>query len=125
MSRSCKYVGDALAPNVGRISQAHINDTRDIHHRMRRNQAKSRLVSFDVKSLFTNILIAETIDIIRDDSVGPHPLFDLPISPLVFCDLLYVLTSYNQFTFEGPYYRQTRGVPMGSRQSPAMSNIFM
>ena len=48
MSRSCKWAGDALAPNVGRILQAHIKDTRDFHHRMRRNQAKGRLVSFDV-----------------------------------------------------------------------------
>ena len=86
---------------------------------------KGRLVSFDVKSLFTNIPIAETIDVIRDHCVGPHPLFDLPINPLVFCDLLHVLTSYNQFNFDGTYYRQTSGVPMGSSLSPAMSNIFM
>ena len=83
------------------------------------------MVSFDVKSLFTNIPIAETIDVIRDHSTGPNPLFDLPINPTVFCDLLHVLTSYNQFNFEGTYYRQSSGVPMGSSLSPAMSNIFM
>ena len=61
MSRSCKWAADALAPCVGRISQVHIKDTRDFHDRIKRSGARGRLVSFDFKSLFTNIPVEEVI----------------------------------------------------------------
>ena len=125
MSRSCKWAGEALKPNIGRMSTSHIKDTRDFHQRLQRSKAKGRLVSFDVTSLYTNIPVAETIDVIRQHSKGSNPLYDLPIDPDVFCDLLEVLTAFNQFSFMGQYYRQCSGVPMGSSLSPGFSNIYM
>ena len=40
ISRSCKWTADILSPYVGRISTAHIRDTRDFHTRVSRCQAR-------------------------------------------------------------------------------------
>ena len=75
MSRSCKWAADILSPYVGRISTAHILDTRDFHTRVSRSKARGRLVSLDVRSLYTNIPVAEAIDVIREHSTGTNPTF--------------------------------------------------
>ena len=126
MSNSSKWLAGQLASCVGLISQAHIRNTRDFHNRVKRSKAKGRLLSLDVKSLFTNIPLDEVIDIIRSHSIGPDPLYrNFPIDPEIFCNLLKVTTSFNQFNFMGEYYRQISGVPMGSSLSPILANIFM
>ena len=40
MSRSCKWAADILSPYVGRITTAHIRDTRDFYTRVSRCQAR-------------------------------------------------------------------------------------
>ena len=68
----------------------------------------------------------ECIEVIRDHSTGPSPAFkDLPVDPNIFCELLTLCTSFNQFSFLDQHYRQVSGLPMGSSLSPVMSNIYM
>ena len=125
-SRSSRWAAQQLQGYVGLISEAHIKSTRDFHEKVNRNKAKGRLLSLDIKSLFTNIPVEETIDVIKSYSTGPKPLFkDLPIEPNLFCELLKVCTSFNQFSFAGKHYRQVTGVPMGSSLSPVLANIYM
>ena len=92
---------------------------------MRRSKAKGRLLSLDVKSLFTNIPVEEVINVVRTHSTGPNPTFSLPVNPEIFCDILKVCTSFNQFCFNGKYYRQIAGVPMDSSLLPVMADIYM
>ena len=125
MSHGSKWAATQLSACVGLISQAHIKDTRDFFDKVRRSKAKGRLLSLDVKSLFTNIPVEEAIEVVRTHSTGPNPTFSLPVNPEIFCDILKVCTSFNQFCFNGKYYRQIAGVPMGSSLSPAMANIYM
>jgi hypothetical protein len=71
------------------------------------------MVSFDVVSLFTQVPISETMDLLR-------PLFGENILPL----FRHVLsTSY--FTVNGEFYGQTDGVAMGSPLSPVIANFYM
>ena len=68
----------------------------------------------------------EAIDVVRSYSSGPTPLFKyLPIDSEYFCELLEVVTSFNQFHFLGQHYHQIMGLPMGSSLSLVLSNIYM
>ena len=124
MSRGSKWAAQQLSACVGLISKAHVKDTRDFYEKVRHCKAKGRLLSLDVTSLFTNIPVNEVIEVVRDHSTGTNPTFILP-DPEIFCDILKVCISFNQFCFDSKYYRQITGLPMGSSLSPVLANIFM
>ncbi|XP_047985276.1 uncharacterized protein LOC125225561 [Leguminivora glycinivorella] len=76
------------------------------------------MVSFDVTSLFTNVPVAETIELIKrmaehDDSLTEY------MKMIEFC-----LTS-GYFVWRGEYYLQIEGVAMGSPIAPVVANLFM
>jgi hypothetical protein len=77
------------------------------------------LVSFDVQSLFTNLPLEETIDIVCKHS----SLTDIPSDQLK--GLLEFCTKDIQFLFNGSLYRQKDGVGMGSPLGPILADIFM
>lgn len=73
------------------------------------------LVSFDVESLFTNVLITKTLEIIKHSGDFPAKLFPL----LEHC----LKSTY--FVFEGEFFEQKSGAAMGSPISPIIAKIFM
>ena len=78
----------------------------------------------DVDSLFSNILLEETINICVDNLYnynGNPP--NIPKHD--FHDLLNIATKERLFMFNTKYYKQVDGVAMGSLLSPALANIFM
>ena len=54
-----------------------------------------------------------------------HPLYNFGIDSKVFCDLVELCLSYNQFHVEGKYLRQTDGLFMGSSISPPLAQIYL
>ena len=107
------------------------------------------MASFDVKSLFTNIPLKETIDIILfelfdnpengsdiefSDSTGEKllvcQLLDRDdeicyFDKSAFRDLLELATLDNHFFFNKEIYKQVDGVAMGSPLGPTLANVFM
>ncbi|MEL7308586.1 MAG: reverse transcriptase domain-containing protein [Pseudomonadota bacterium] len=81
------------------------------------------MVSFDVKSLFTNVPIRETIDIIQK-LVSEHNIC-LPLTMDVLRELILLCTEHVQFSFDGRFYFQEDGIGMGSPLGPILSNIFL
>ena len=76
--------------------------------------------SFDVKSLFTNVPIEETIQICLDvlyRSAG--------IEEPILEKLLLKCTRDVEFSFNDKMYRQVDGVAMGSPLGPVLANIFL
>ncbi|KAF2890759.1 hypothetical protein ILUMI_15414 [Ignelater luminosus] len=73
------------------------------------------LVSFDVVSLFTNVLVAETLEIIRRKYKPPDHIIDLTKHCLKSTYVIY----------KDKRYKQIEGVPMGSPFSPVIANLFM
>ena len=69
------------------------------------------LVSYDVSTLFTNVPVDETIEILAEKP-------DL-------VELLEIATKNQLFQFEGNLYEQGDGVAMGSPLGPLMANAFM
>ena len=82
------------------------------------------MASFDVTSLFTNIPLKETIDIILDNVDEEH-LSNFGIEKSHLAKMLNLATCNNAFTYEGKLYNQVDGVAMGSPLGPVFADIFM
>lgn len=82
------------------------------------------LASFDIKSLFTNIPLIETIDICVDLckslNIIPHELTELE-----FKSLLDIAIKESVFCFNNDLYKQVDGVAMGSPLGPTLANAFL
>jgi len=72
-------------------------------------------VNFDVESLFTQVPIKDTLDIIKSSHEVPSSLIPL----IEHC----LTTTY--FSYNDQFYEQTSGAAMGSPISPVIANIFM
>ena len=82
------------------------------------------MASFDVTSLFTNIPLDETIQIILDQLFSTNRLFQ-GFSQKELKDLLNLTVKDCHFFFNGKLYDQIDGVAMGSLLGPLFANIFL
>ena len=83
------------------------------------------LVSFDVASLFTNIPLQETIDIILNKIFYNDQITFHGFDRENFNKLLQIAVQDTYFLFNNKIYKQIDGVSMGSPLAPIMANIFM
>ena len=82
------------------------------------------MISFDVTSLFTNVPLKETIDIILN-KIYDEKKIERNIPRNIMQDLLYLCTKHVDFTYGGKIYIQIDGVAMGSLLDPVLANKFM
>ena len=82
------------------------------------------LVSFDVKSLFTNVPLDETIEIILNRIYDKNEI-STDIRKSEIKELLNLCIKSVHFTFDGNLYVQNDGVAMGSPLRPVLANIFI
>ena len=84
----------------------------------------SILFLFDICSLFTNVPLAETIEICTEtlyDGHRPTPV----ILKHVFIKFMKIATTSVEFSFYNIMYRQIDGFAIGSPLGPALVNIFV
>ena len=89
---------------------------------VRRIPKESLLVTFDVKSLNTNIFKNEGIKVIRE-AYDKHP--SKSISTKVIITFLSLILTLNKLMFNYSHYLQVMGCAMGTIWAPAYTNIFM
>ncbi len=89
------------------------------------------LHSYDVKSLFTRVPVAETLHIVQgrlDDlrKLENDPLVLITsLSNAGIMELLNHVLSQCLFSWDNALFKQASGLPMGGRLSPVLSNIYM
>lgn len=82
------------------------------------------MCSFDVQSLFTNIPVNETIDIIVKLVYEGLDTFQ-GMTKTVFRNVLALCVKDGMFVFNEELYKQIDGVSMGSPLGPTFANIFL
>ena len=80
------------------------------------------MASFDVESLFTNVPLIETTNLILE-KYNPSDFFG--IAKDIFKKLLRFATSESVFIFNNNLYNQVDGLSMGSSLGPVYANAFM
>ena len=120
-----QYLDEIIKPHVPSYSM--VNSTIQFLTRLKNYVLSPTdvMVSFDVVSLFTNVPLNETIDIVADyvyasDSVHPVPKF----SKNIFIKLLKKATG-GMFLYKDKLYRQIDGVAMGGPLGPTLANFFL
>ena len=86
---------------------------------------ESLLCSFNISSLFTNVPLAETIQICCNTLYEDDRIIPLTFPNDIFVQLMTAATSCVEFSFNFFMFRQIDGVAMGSPLGPAPSNIFV
>ena len=84
---------------------------------------KDNMVSFDVISLFTNVPLPETIEIIVNYLYEKNKNI-MPIERKVFRKLMFIATQ-GIFMFDGKLYKQIDGVTMRNPLGPILANFFL
>ena len=87
------------------------------------NLSKKFLVSYDVTSLFANIPLQETIDIIINLILNHNPNLNFTRKELKKLSLFATLKTH--FIFNSKFFIQINGVAMSSPLARVLANIFM
>ena len=82
------------------------------------------MASFDIKSLFTNIPLDETIEIISNELFKDRDTH-LIYTKKQFINLLDLAIKDSAFIFYNSLYVQVDGVVMGSCLGPTLANTFL
>lgn len=122
--KASKYLAELLAPLAK--SQYTVTSTKDFITKVRTITPPDgyEMISFDVVSLFTNVPLEKTIDIIIK-KVYKEKLVKTKIKADKLRRLLLLCTKEGHFTFNDEIYQQIDGVMMGSPLGSLIANIFM
>ena len=85
----------------------------------------SYMVSFDVQSLFTNVPLIETIEIILNKLFPTQNTVFNGFDMFNFRRILEIAVIDTHFIFNDKIYKQVDGMAMGSPLGPTFANIFM
>ena len=119
-----KYVAGIIRPAAS--SSTDIKDTFQFVEQVNGMDLTDKfMVSYDVRSLFTNVPLAETIDITMDRLYRSDHRTPPEMPEFVLRNLLELCVCDNFFLFNGKVYKQIDGVAMGNSLGPILANIFM
>ena len=122
-----KYISKLLHPLT--LNRYHLKDSFEAAERIK--SIPTHLfddgycfVSFDVKSLFTNVPLDKTIKIILERVYNDHAI-STSLKKRTLKKLIKDTCSKTAFMFDGVIYEQTDGVSMGAALGPVLANIIM
>ena len=84
------------------------------------------MVSFDVTSLYKNIPIIDTLNLIKDYVNNDYQFTrKTAITQDKFLDIVHLVLKTTWYTFNYQFYQQTDGVAMGHPPSSTTAKIYM
>lgn len=106
-------------------TEHHITNSFQFAEEMREQQIgeESVLFSLDVVSLFTNVPVDYALESIRLrwDEIKNHTTLDEES----FLEMVEIVLDSTFFQYQGKFYKQKFGIPMGSPISPVVANIVL
>ena len=123
-----RWLGEVLEPVLAKCSSRVVKDSFSFCEALRQEgepMEGSFMCSFDVKSLFTNVPIEETIRICLDTLYRSDDIDPPAIEEALLRKLLFKCTRDVEFSFNNRMYKHTDGVAMGSTLGPTLANIFL
>lgn len=81
------------------------------------------LLSGDFDSLYNNIILILALDIICD--FVKDKFYSEHINIIAFREILKIIFNFNIFKYKNSFYRQVKGIAMGSKCGPSIANIFV
>ena len=120
-----KFLIDLLAPILHKFSAYTVKDSFEFVEKLHElSPTDGFMVSYDIKSLFTNVPLVEIIEICSRELY--HSNVQCPSIPeSVFQEMMKMATVGVEFSFNGLMYRQIDGICMGSPLGPILANIFV
>ena len=82
-----------------------------------------KLISLDVKSLFTNVPVEIAIDCINEQWI--YVSGDCPLPREEFVGTIRFILDSTFFSFNNNFYKQSYGTPMGFPLSPVIADLVM
>ena len=82
------------------------------------------MVSFDVSSLYTNVPVIDTLNLLCDSIFGQTSSFQ-DFDRRLFMQFLRLAVQDTYFMFDGILHKQTEGLAMGNPSAPTLANIFL
>ena len=122
--RLSHFVDYHLQPLVHKLP-SFVKDTNDFLNKLLiigNLPANSLLVTLDVSSLYTNIPHKEGINACEHFLRTPSHK-TIPTSTL--CDLIRMILTMNNFSFNDNHYLQIHGTAMGTKMAPSYANLFL
>ena len=122
-----KYISNLLNPLC--LNQYHLKDSFDAAEKIKAIPSELfddgyKFVSFDVKSLFTNVPLDKTINVIMD-RIYKEKKISTSLKQRTLKKLIKDTCSKTAFMLDGIIYEQTDGVSMGASLGPVLANIIM
>ena len=119
-----QFVDYHLQPLVHKLP-SFVKDTNDFLNKLLtigNLPADSLLVTLGVSSLYTNIPHNEGINAC-DHFLRTRPHNNIPTGTL--CDLIRMILTMNNFSFNDNHYLQIHGTAMGTKMAPSFANLFL
>ena len=122
-----KYISNLLNPLC--LNQYHLKDSFEAADKIKAIPSQYfndgyQFVSFDVKSLFTNVPLDKTIKVIMD-RIYKEKKISTSLKQRSLKKLIKDTCSKTAFMLDGIIYEQTDGVSMGASLGPVLANIIM
>ena len=128
-----KWLTEILTPVLNKYSEHTVKDTFQFCERIEefnaeycgKNVESLFMCSFDIKSLFTNVPLEETINICLQTLYHDENVTRPIVPEELFKKLMMKATTEVEFSYDDVMYKQIDGVAMGSPLGPALANIFV
>lgn len=122
---TAKFLHKHLSQHYTFINNRSVKNTKDIIKNLAdiHLDANSKLVSFYLESMYSNIPILETIDLIGQNLSDNSTLSQIEIDETI--RLLRLTLNQNYFIFNNVVYTQSDGLGMGSPLSGLLADIFV